>query len=397
MVQKLKSIPLIISYLLLQNSAFAFDSNVGIWKNLNTTPYPNTNKNLVSGYLLNRVYYDNTYQSENEQQKYQNTSLNTKLGLNIKLNNGFVVRTVAKFENTPKSEKDLGSNQFFNNQGAYVDELVLNYNYQNISVLAGKFATNFGSAWVINNGIWVNQIAKYYEMDEKLGLGLITKFGDKKTIGEYVFGFSSFTNDRKNLDNSIFIKRDSATKSEALVGDTRGLQSNVFSADIYYQFSKKEKLSYHFAYSNLAINKRQNQSNILTKIDDQKSFALNINYEYPINKNILIDGFVEYVNINNLGGDIDSQSNFLTTNLTTYFNNFYLTIANAKEQKFKIGTNGVDYNINELSIGYKFDDLRPILKGLSFAIGYNQKLIDYKTNQVKSNAVGMLLKHKLEF
>ena len=389
---------LIIYYLLLQgNNVGAADMDNGVWKNLNEQYQQNTTQNLISGFISNRVHYNNIYQSDDQQQKYQDAFLNANLGLDIKLGSGFSIKTVAKFEQMPQASETLGKDQFFNNEGAYFDELALNYNYKNISALAGKFATNFGSAWNNDNGIWVNQIAQNYQIDEKLGLGLIARFGDKQTIGQYVFGFASFTNDRKNLDNSIISKRDSSSKADGLVGDTRNLSSNVASVDIYYQFSKQEKLSYHLAYSNLAINKRQNQSNIPTKIDDQKSLALNMNYQYPINNNILIDGLIEYVNTKNMGGDIDSSANFLTANLTTYFNNFYLIIARAQKQQFKIGTNGIDHSINELSIGYKFDNHNHILKGLSLAIGYNENLIDYKTSQVKNNAFGALLKHQLEF
>jgi len=392
---KLKFFIAVLCCCLLQKNANATDMDNGVWKSLNEQYENARNNRLISGFVANRIYYNNTYQSDDKGQEYQDNFLQSNLGLDLKLKNGFSIKTIGKFE------KIVGKNQYgnqsFENEGAYIDELVLNYDYKNLSMLAGKFTANFGSGWNSDNGIWVNKIASNYKMTEKLGLGLIAKFGNKKTIGEYVFGFSGFTNDRKNLDNSIITTRDSATKSDGLPGDTRNLKSKVASMDIYYQFSEKEKLSYHFAYSNLAINKRQNHRNISTKIDDQRSFALNMNYQYPINKNILIDGLVEYVTIKNFVGDIDSKANFFTANLTTYFNNFYLTIAKAQEQQSKMGTNGTNNSINELSLGYKLNSTNPIIKGLSIAIGYNQKLTDYKTSQIKNDAFGLLLRHKLEF
>ena len=385
-------------------NAFAYDMGNGVWKNLNEKYEQTTNnKSLISGMLSDRIYYNNTYGSENKKNEYSDTFIKTRLGVNVKLSDNFSFKTTAKFEKVNETSEAArrnqlpngGGNRSFENHGAWLDEAVLGYDYKKFSALAGKMSPNFGDAWKSSNGIWVNEFAKKnYEHKEKLGLGLIGRAGDKKTIGEYVFGFSTFTNDRKNFDNSSVTERDTVSKADGKVGDTRSLKSYVASMDVYYDFGKKEKLSYHGSYSNLAINERTAHDNAVpAKNNDQKSFAVNMNYDYPVCDKVLVSSFVEYVKINNLSGNIDKSSDILTANITTYVKDFYFTIARAQRRQKQINKVGVFEHINEVAVGYKFDNVNPVLKGLSLAAGYNQR----ETNPIADRAFGLMLNHKLEF
>jgi hypothetical protein len=390
---------LFILFATLQNAS-AYDMENGVWKNLNED-YEQTinNKSLVSGMLFNRIYYTNTFDSNNSNNQYKDTYLRSRLGVNLKLSDNFSLKTVAKLENVSNSRSNGdGTNRFFENEGAFLDELVLGYDYKNFSAIAGKFNPNFGDAWKINNGLWVNEIAEEYEQREKLGLGLIGRAGDKTKNGEYVLGLSVFTNDRKNLDNSIIASRNSDVKNSVAAGDTRGLDSYAISTDIYYDFGNNENLSYHFSYLNLAINDRHNSSNITAGIDDEKSLALNMNYKYPINDSFLLDSFVEYAKVNNVGGDTQKDADFLTLNFTTHIcKNYFITLARAIKKQVKIGENGTDRIINELSFGYKLDYLNPKLKGLVVSAGYQQRDLDNKTSLVRDKALGVAITHKFEF
>jgi hypothetical protein len=382
-------------------SAFGYDMENGVWKNLNEK-YQQTldNESVVSGMIFSRIYHNNTFDSDSRNNEYKDTHLKTRLGKNLKISDHLSLKTVAKFENIANSQSNAdGTNRFFENEGVFLDELVLGYDYKKFSALAGKFNPNFGDAWKINNGIWINEIAKEsYEQSEKLGIGLIKRAGDQKTFGEYVFGSSLFTNDRKNFDNSIITKRDRNPKRFGNAGDTRSLESYILSTDIYYDFGNDEKLSYHFAYSNLAINDRNNISNVAEKIDDQKSFVANINYKYPINENFVLNNFIEYVKINNLGGNSEEDSKVLTCNLTAQlYKDFAITLGFAKEQKFEVNDNGLDRSIGEISFAYKFDSLHKSLKGFSIASGHKNSSVNNKASNIKNNSFGAILTHKSEF
>ncbi|MES2678099.1 MAG: hypothetical protein V4612_07325 [Pseudomonadota bacterium] len=405
-MRKSKFIAIFAGCFLLQYNANCADMTDGAWKNLDEQYQQNIdNKNIISGMLNNRIYYTDTYHSDDRRNEYNDAFIKSVLGVNLRFSDHFIVKTNIKFDVMPQASENLrqsqlakGEDRFFDNQGAFINELILNYNYKNFSALAGKFTADFGNAWRIENGIWVNELARQYRQSEKLGLGIIQRVGDEKTVGEYVFGLSAFTNDRKNLDNSIITTRDSAAKSDGTPGDTRNLDSYVLSTDIFYDFGNQEKLSYHFSYLNLAVNKRQNTIIASNKISDEKAFALNMKYEYPINNNFLLDSFVEYTNIINLDGDTDKGVDFLTVNFTAYiFKDFSITLAKAKEKQVKFGENGIDKSIEELSFGYKFDNLSPILKGLLFSVGYRQSELDDKINPITNKAFGFLIGHKIEF
>lgn len=411
-MRKSKFITVFVGCFFLQYNANAIDTTNGIWKNLDEQ-YEQTvdNKNLISTMLNNRVYYTNTYNSDNPKDEYSDAFLRSKLGLNLRLSDNFIIKSNIEFDVMPQASETVRRNQLstgggdksFENEGAFIDELALNYNYKNFSALAGKFTANFGDAWKLQNwklqnGIWVNELAREYKQAEKLGFGIIQRAGDQKINGEYVFGLSAFTDDHKNLDNSIITSRDGALKTDGALRGTRNLDSYVLSTDIYYDFGNGEKLSYHFAYLNLAINDRQNQSNIPTSIGDEKAIALNMNYKYPINNNFLLDSFVEYTNISNAGGDTEANADYLTLNFTTYIHkDFSITLAMAKKKQIKIGENGVDKSINELSFGYKFDDLNSALKGFFVSVGYREGKVNDKFVPIKDKAFGFLVAHKIEF
>ncbi len=382
-------------------TAFAYDMEDGVWKNLNEKHAQTVNnKKLISGMLGNRIYYTKTHDSDSRNNEYSDTYLKSRLGVNLKLTNNFSLKSIAKLEKVSNSKSTPdGTDRTFDNQGAFLDELVLGYDYKNFSALAGKMTMNFGDAWKVNNGIWVNEIAHdSYEQNEKLGIGATQRFGDPKVTGEYVFGISAFTNDRKNFDNSVLENRNGVSKSSGEAGDTRNLKSYVLSTDIYYDFGEDEKLSYHFSYLDSAINDRRNTSNTPEAIDNEKAYALNMRYKYPLSQNFALDGFIEYVEINNLGGNSAADSRILTVNLTTYiYKYFFVTLARSKEQQFKVAGNGVDESINEYSIGYKFDKLHKYLKGLSVLAGYREGANDDKVNLVRDNSFGLLINHKIEF
>ncbi|MFT6332550.1 MAG: hypothetical protein ACJAW3_000891 [Lentimonas sp.] len=400
-----KTLIIFISYFFMQNNAFAVNTENGVWKSLGDQ-YDQIidNEKVLTGRISNKIYFTDVFESNLRKDHNRETYLKSKLDLNLRLNKYFSVNSAFKFDKmTQNSEKirrnsavKSGGDMSFENEGIYLKELVLNFNYKNFSALAGKFTANFGSGWSSDNGIWVNELSKRYKQDEKLGFGAIQRFGNKKKNGEYVFGLSAFTNDRKNLDNSIITKRDETSKADGEAGDTRGLKSYNISADIFYDFEGGEELSYHFAYLNLAINDRRNVSNISSKIDDEKSFVAGMKYKYPINNNVLLNSFVEYVQTDNSGGNIDVDSKILTFNFTTYFyEKYFLILARAIEKEMENGGNGINREINEIAIGYKFND--SILKGLSISMGYNNRQEDKKTSVVKNQSLGFLVAHKIEF
>ena len=233
-----------------------------------------------------------------------------------------------------------------------------------------------------------------------MGFGGIYRVGDIRKTGQYELGFSAFTNDRKNLDNAIFSKRDSAHKSDAKPGDTRSLKSYVASLDVKFDFGEnfgsKEKLSYHFAYTNLAVN--SNMSSVTSnKIADQKGFVAGLNYEYPLAENFALDALLEFEKTKNLNGDGDISEHYLTSSLITkIYHNWNVTLGYAERDNSHVDQDGFKQNTSEISFGYDFDKTI-LFDKLTIQAGYKNQRTDNKTNLNVQNVLGVLLRYYKNF
>ena len=149
--------------------------------------------------------------------EYKNFSLKTSLRLESFNNN--------INDNQNNLNQLQRKTNIFQKQGVFLQEFVLGFDQKNYSLWAGKFNLNFGTAWKWDRNIWAYSVAQEYKQEEKLGFGGIYRMGDIKKTGRYNFTLSSFNNDRKNFDNSLFSSRKSDTKSDAKPGDTKSFSS----------------------------------------------------------------------------------------------------------------------------------------------------------------------------
>ncbi len=356
---------------------------------------------IISGKFKTEFFDNYNYDSSNPQNEYNENYLRSKLDLNVKFNNKFYLKSSFLLrESNPDSEElersespKGGGNKSFEDEILYIKALNLNYDYKNATFTAGKFTTRFGQSFKRQDNLYLFEKSRdQYRQDKKLGFSSYVKAGNEADTGHYVVGLAVFTNDSKNLDGSTITKRDGTNKNDGNPGDKRGLKSYIASMDINYDFGNEEKLSYHLSYINLSVNDKQSPVT-KSKTEDTKAYALNMDYQYPLHKNIIAQGFIEYANFNNHEGNIDKDVDFLTTILTFYFfKNYNITIGRYQEEQTQINTNGIDNNVRELSLGYKFSD-QSILKGLQIMGGIKREKTDYKTSKVRDNVAGVLVRY----
>ncbi len=292
---------------------------------------------------------------------------------------------IARRENNNKGN----NNRTFENLGINLSELNIKYSKDNSSIITGKFTTNFGTAWRWNKGIFIHSVAQNYALTEKLGFTGVTKYGDLKKTGIYNFSLSLFTNDRKNFDNSLFHRKNSDNKSQAIAGDTRSLSSITFATDVNFEFRAKEKLSYHLAYSKLGINKNATSID-RNKIKKQTGIVFGVNYKLPLQKNLDLENITEYANIKNIDGNSDISDKYFTSNLTLkYLSKYSIMIGNSNNKnKNRLGS-GSSRNITEINIGYEFNK-NQFFDKLTAQIGFYQTLnknIENTANRNKSFAL----------
>lgn len=283
----------------------------------------------------------------------------------------------------------------FENMGINISELNIKYSRNNSSIILGKFTANFGIAWRWNKGIFIHTLANQYNLNEKLGVAFITKYGSSKKTGVYNLSFSTFTNDRKNLDNSLFHRRDSDSKSQALPGDTRSLSSYSLALDINFDFSKNEKLLYHLARSHLVVNK--NASSLPRDlIRNQVGYAYGMNYSFPINEEFKGETMLEYATIKNLNGNRGVSSNFLTTNVTLRYLNYRLMIGTSKNNISNVNAKSDYRRLSEINIGYQFDKNKYYDK-IDAIIGYYQTLNDNINSKSIDKSIAILIRYYKNF
>lgn len=343
-----------------------------------------------SNRFISDVRFDDNYQSTEKADEYKDTQFKGRLYSKLSLNKNLAINGYFRMKEFNKTAAN-GKDRTFKDEGLYIEELNVTYNDNKYAFIAGKFDLNFGTAWRWDRGIWSYETAQNYKQTEKLGFNGIYRLGDSKTVGEYQFGFGVFTNDRKNLDNSILVSRTSASKSDAVPGDTRSLKSYVASLDINYDFGGHEKLSYHFSYIDLAVNNRAS-SVTPTKIDDQKGFALGMNYKHPVTENFTVDWLLEYASIKNFGGDSDISENYLTTNIIgRIYQNWLVTLGYSDRDNSEVDAAGFDQNLSEISFGYEFGKALFFDK-LVLQAGYKNQRTNYKTSLETQNVFGGLLR-----
>ena len=358
--------------------------------------------------ITNRVIADttttNNFQSTNQRNEFRDITGALRYYSTIQLNKNFEIyglarlarldnnSDIAKRENNNKS----GNHRTFENLGINLSELSIKYSNGNNSLIAGKFTTNFGTAWRWNKGIFVHTIPQNYALNEKLGLTAVTKYGNIKKTGLYNFSLSLFTNDRKNFDNSLLHRKNSDTKSQAIAGDTRGLSSMTLATDINFEFTEKEKLSYHIAYSKLGVNKNATAV-ALERLKKQTGVVFGMNYKFPIRENFDLETILEYANIKNINGDSNISDKYFTSNLILkYYSNYSLMIGNSNNRNKNLASSRQSTNITEINLGYEFNKNKFFDK-LTTQIGYYQTISRLTTMSSKEKSFALLVRYYKNF
>jgi hypothetical protein len=369
------------------------------------------NDKIISGKFTTQFFNNYNYDSTNNSDEFNENYLRSYLDLEANLGKNFHINSEFQIEEEyPASEKAQRSasirgsdNRSFEDESLHIEQLNLSYEYKDATFVLGKFNANFGQSWNKQNNIWLFEEARRnYRQNEKIGVASFIEAGDLRKAGRYKLGFSTFMNDSKNLDGSTITKREGTNKNSGNEGDKRGLKSYVVSMDIDYDFGQRvtgavnEKLSYHISYMDLAVNDRQS-SIAKEKIQNVNSYALNMDYLYPIHKNIAIRGFVEYANASNVSGNIDKDEDFLTTIVDLrLFKNYNILLGSYLQRDQEVGTNGVDRYVRELSLGYKFDK-DSTLKNFNIMAGIKREKTDYKTSKNVKNNAGFMLAYSIVF
>ncbi len=122
-------------------------------------------------------------------------------------------------------------NKFFEQQGAFVENISLNYEGEWWSVIGGKYGPNFSIAYDAAPGIYGTDLSEEdIEIAEKWGFGGSLTYADE-TLGAHTLSSSLFTADKTILSESIINNRGRLTSSDGGPTNTNSLGSAVVAID----------------------------------------------------------------------------------------------------------------------------------------------------------------------
>lgn len=308
--------------------------------------------------------------------EYNNMFFRSEVAPIIQLNEHFFIDGVAVFENI--QDRDPNKNNYFDNEGAFIEELKLEYENDPWSVFVGKFNPAFGSAWDYGRGIWSEDFAEDYEITERLGFGAGYVF-ETPTFGTHALTASTFFADTTFLSGSTVTKRNQVKKSDGGISNTESLESFAVSLD-GENIAGIEGLYYKLGYQN------QSEGDADIGADRQTGIAATVGHTLPITDRVSANALVEFIDINNVdGGAMDSQ--YITTSLITTIDDAWnVTLSYTGRDIDGAGVNDNDY-LFQISGGYDFG------QGTTAEIGYRQS----EEASVDTNIIGGLIRHSFEF
>ncbi len=139
----------------------------------------------------------------------------------VKANDNFSI--VGKLKSEPVVDAVPGEDQIFSGDGAYIDALQAQVDFDNLSIWAGKVHPVFGRASDVTPGLHGPDLADTYDLTDRLGGGVSYDFA--------ALGFSNrlqasaFTVDRTILGESLFTNRGRLSLGDGGAGNTQGVSS----------------------------------------------------------------------------------------------------------------------------------------------------------------------------
>jgi hypothetical protein len=256
---------------------------------------PRLNTSLELGIRLDR-----TYASEAEGgRRWQAFFEHTEAELELQLLQEFSVLSTIKLEQV----RDRGGDQFFEDQGAWIEQLFAAYRYERLDLFAGKINPRFGIAWKFAPGVYGREFAEDYELTERIGFGGAYTL-DRQDLGEHRLSASTFFADTTGLSESA-ITRPRFTDAGALRvkrnRKSHGGVSNTESLSSYAVVLEGAAIpflggfTYHLGYSN--------QKHGEDGVDREHGYVAAASYRVDLRSDIAFYPLLEWARFRNAGGN----------------------------------------------------------------------------------------------
>jgi hypothetical protein len=348
------------------------------------------------------IRLDRTYDSEAEGgRRWQAFFEHTEAELELQLLREFSILSTIKLEQV----RDRGGDQFFEDQGAWIEQLYAAYRYEKLDLFAGKFNPRFGIAWKFAPGVYGREFAEDYELTERIGFGAAYTL-DRPDLGEHRLSASTFFADTTALSESIFTRprfSDPATLRVRRNRESFGGVSNTESLSSYAVVLEGAAIpflggfTYHLGYSN--------QKEGVDGVERERGYVAAASYRLDLRSDLAFFPLVEWAQFRNAGGNPGQTDEDTGETTNPKLDRTYLTLSGqlvyrppesgtwntavswTRRETDQDGAEQPRDHLFQLSAGYRF------LFGLGIDIGWAHIKEDDQT----SKSVGALITYNYEF
>jgi hypothetical protein len=180
-------------------------SNIPGYDPLQPPKPPTTASGFSFGGGIDTEFNLDRYGKRGQRPAYTDLYNKTDLGLYLGMPGGFTLNFVGKFE--PADRDPDGTNQYFANEAAWIDQLYLSWVRGPVEIFAGKIEPRFGFAWDIAPGLYGTDFGEEYEITEKIGAGISLSWSDllgaTGRIGSHSVIAQFYQADRTGLSGSL--------------------------------------------------------------------------------------------------------------------------------------------------------------------------------------------------
>jgi len=288
----------------------------------------------------------------------------------------------------PVRDPEAGEDRYFGDEGLYVQDLFLNYDWENISVMGGKFTPNFGRAWDIAPGVYGSDFAEDYELSERIGVGASYAF-ESERFGKHALSASTFFTDTSVLSNSVITKRGRTSVEDGGPGNTEALESFAIAIDggdfpetlfgnTFPGESPVKGLTYQLAFVSQAAGDGSDSR--------ENGVVASVAHQVPIGKMVSLEPLVEFAYFMDADG-VDGQDRYYATAGATALihENWNVALSYTRRETMPSGGADIGDNLVQVSAGCAFD----------FGVGVDLGWRYAEEDDVKSQTVGLLLTYCL--
>ncbi len=276
----------------------------------------------------------------------------------------------------------------FQDEGAYVEELFVNYRLGLVTLLAGKFNPGFGIAWDKAPGIYGTDFAEDYELTERVGVGLSYKL-ETLTWGDHDLGANLFFLDTTALSQSYITKPAFGAERTSRASRFRKAQGGVGNTEQLNNFSLTldgdgiswlPNFAYHLGYLH--------QSKGVSEPFNENGYVGAVQYTLKLGRATTLTPLVEYARFDGFQG-LDQTAGYLTGAATLSHGSWTASISGTRRRvglATEASPNGDDW-LGTATIGYAFEN------GIEASVGWARA----RDGAELTSTLGVLLAYKARF